>query len=235
MKNQVVLPLAGTCGKADVRSKIVGGNPAQPNSIPWQVALVYTGTKEVFCGGTIVSPIHILTRAGCVQNTSFFFSDGFRVLVGEHDLIDNMDNAVTHNVATITNHPTYNQSAQFDNDFSILTLTEPIVLCGAGSHARAVCLPNPSDPEFIPGDTTFTVSGWGSLSFMGSFPNELHKVEVPFVTLAMCKEKNKPFEVTENMLCAGNIAEGGVDSCQGDSGGKYPLMATVQLHYLWHF
>ena len=96
------------------------------------------------------------------------------------------------------------------------------------SAARAACLPdisdvdsftyNPSSPEAT---TKFIVSGWGTLSSGGSKPKELHHVTVPFVSQEVCSQSyDNVTDITSNMICAGNIKNGGVDSCQDDSGGK---------------
>merc|ERR1712111_182734 len=61
------------------------------------------------------------------------------------------------------------------------------------------------------------VSGWGTLSAGGSQPNILNVVTVPFVSDNVCKSRYST--LSEQMMCAGNVEEGGVDSCQGDSGG----------------
>lgn len=70
-----------------------------------------------------------------------------------------------------------------------------------------------------------TVSGWGTLSAGGSQPTVLHSVNVPGITNDACKARYCSSRITNQMLCAGNLANGGVDSCQGDSGG--PLTYDV--------
>ena len=54
------------CGvpKTD-RNRIVGGQPADKNEYPWQVALKRAGRNVPFCGGSILSSKTILTAAHC--------------------------------------------------------------------------------------------------------------------------------------------------------------------------
>ena len=91
-------------------------------------------------------------------------------------------------------------------------------------NQRAVpaCLPTSAlGGEFLAGKN-MTVSGWGRLSSGGSSPTVLHKVVVPGITNAACKASYdiRNLEVTAEMLCAGDVANGGIDACQGDSGGN---------------
>ena len=100
-------------------------------------------------------------------------------------------------------------------DFVIIKLKEKVIFGNTAIHA---CLPTQDmDDDYIAGET-LTVSGWGHLESDGSAPNALHSVNVPFVPNTVCKEKYGN-DLTDEMLCAGNIEDGGVDSCQGDSGG----------------
>jgi len=210
------------CGKADVGDRIVGGDPADPNSIPWQVGVgEFKGKNNsrlsLFCGGTILTPYHILTAAHCISPTCV---KKLGVIVGEHNTRTWEGNEVLHEVDCAQNHPQYDDDS-IDNDFSILTLKKPIDLSSTSS-ARAACLPDASDDSFTynPDDlnesTKFVISGWGNLVSDGKSPRKLHHVSVPFVSQAACA---RSYDLTSNMLCAGNVEKGGVDSCQGDSGG----------------
>jgi len=216
-------PVNFTCGTGldEERDgqRIIGGDEAEQHSIPWQVALVsYWSGGKPFCGGTIISPFHILTAAHCT------FVPAIYVRVGEHDITTHNDNSTLHKVACITDHPTYN-GKPMDNDFAVITLEEPLDLTSNKSFARAACLP-PDNPEpvFVPNVTMFTVSGWGLMEEGGEDqPQVLHHVQVPHYNRDICSKAytnhtDYPEIITENMLCAGH-ADGGIDSCQGDSGG----------------
>jgi len=200
-------------------TKIVGGGEANPNSIPWQVALVRPGNRFPFCGGTILCPNFIMTAAHCTQSPA----SRIQVIAGEHDLNVDMsiDNATRHNVRTVNNHPNYN-SQTVDYDFSILELSNPIDLA-EGSNAKAACMPNkltnPADETFTAG-TKFVVSGWGRTD-ESPLSRVLHHVSVPWVNDATCR---RTLQITDRMICAGDVQNGKIDSCQGDSGG--PLTVT---------
>ena len=82
---------------------------------------------------------------------------------------------------------------------------------------RAVCLPDKLETDFS--GQTFTVSGWGTNAHNGSQNNQLHHVQVPSVSDQDCQEGYGADTITEQMMCAGNFSDGGIDSCKGDSGG----------------
>jgi len=219
-------PVQFECGSDDVIERIIGGSEADQHSIPWQAALVshWSGGKP-FCGGTIISPFHILTAAHCAWVPNIW------VRLGEHDITTHHDASSLHKVQCITSHPTYNpRDKPMDNDFAVLTLEDPLDLESSYSVIRAACLPE-YDPAFIVDETMFTVSGWGLMEEGGEDqPQVLHHVQVPYYNRSVCEaayadELDFPNIITENMLCAGH-ADGGIDSCQGDSGGPMTLKVS---------
>jgi len=215
----------GSCGDNDVvATRIVGGEDAVKHSIPWQAALVSSNPNSLFynrpfCGGTIIDSTHILTAAHCTGSNS---PQSINVLTGEHDTTV-AQGEIRHSVKSIVNHPSYGSQTGIDFDFSILTIDcdEEIDL---SDKARAACLPE-SDVYEASG-ATFNVSGWGTLQSGGGSPDILNVVTVPFISDSVCQQKYSnprpgysPATITDEMICAGNAAEGGIDSCQGDSGG----------------
>jgi len=207
----VVLSLAASRGEED-DDRIVGGDEVEAHSLPWQVGLMNKGANWIFCGGTILSATKILTAAHCRKNPS-----NIEVIVGEHSLVSATD-GVRHGVTSFENHPNYGVAWQLDSDFAIITLTEPIDL---GDKAQPAFLPAAGIGLEV--GQLLTVSGWGTTSSGGGSPNVLHAVQVPYITNQQCQAAYAGYPISANMMCAGNVEQGGIDSCQGDSGG--PLTA----------
>ena len=196
------------CGRKPGR--IVGGKEVTPYSLPWQIAFVYRGLNEPFCGGTLISDRHILTAAHCTSNWR-----KYDVIVGEHN-ITSLEDGTRHSVCRFVDHPSYDSNT-FENDFSILHLNQPVKL---GARAVPACLPLTTFRGDYLANKTLTVSGWGKLSEGGGSPKVLHSVDVPGMTNEKCNIPELHDEqVLDVMLCAG-LATGGIDACQGDSGGR---------------
>ncbi|XP_051572347.1 trypsin-like isoform X2 [Myxocyprinus asiaticus] len=82
---------------------------------------------------------------------------------------------------------------------------------------RPVCLA--AAGSILAAGTASWVTGWGTLiSGDSQLPNILQEVKIPIVSNSDC---NKAYGggITNNMICAGLLNQGGKDSCQGDSGG----------------
>ena len=185
---------------------IVGGSEVTPYSLPWQVGLVSPGSDRTWCGGTLIGPRHVLTAAHCMGND-------FEVVVGQHEITSDED-GTRHEVCKVISHPRY--ATHNDNDFAVVVLKEPVQL---GPRAVPACLPDVSTfgGSFLD-NKTMTVSGWGTTSSGGSQPDALLSVDVPGMSNTECKTKYGKGQINDSMMCAGRDA-GGIDSCQGDSGG----------------
>ena len=198
-------------------SRIVGGDIA-PSPIPWQVHVHFQkfGRRKV-CGGTILDKETILSAAHCfyplTRTTAGYIEAGIKLEGSlEGQKID---------IKEIIMHPLYNQSrevAKFDNDIALLKLKEPLKF---NDNVRPARLPDSKlNPEFK--EEFAYVSGWGTTSQGGSSSKDLKFVSVPILEINKCVNLNSlytPSEITTNMICAGDLIDGGEDSCQGDSGG----------------
>jgi len=195
-----------------VTSRIVGGTAAAEGAWPSTVALVSPGTNFFigqFCAGTIVHKDWVLTASHCVENLS---ASQVRILTGVTDLITDTPREIIQ-VAQIIRHPSYNpQTLNFD--FALLKLKTSTSMPRSRLYAGNSTLTG----------VISTAVGWGATNPFGSaFPPNLMQVNLPIVSNAACSSANDQ-TTTANMLCAGRIS-GGVDACNGDSGG--PLFINL--------
>ena len=182
-----------------------------PNSIPWQVRLVGT------CGGTLISPRHVMTAAHCGSR------EILRVFIGDHDKFNESDGTELE-TCRYRDHPKYNRPTGTEYDFSILHLKEPVEI---GPKAVPACLPTSKHGgDFLAGKT-LTTSGWGVTRNETHDWDKLRFVKVSGVTNAECQKMYNAFpDIYPNItihaaeLCAGDTEVGGKDACQGDSGGN---------------
>ena len=142
-------------------------------------------------------------------------------MFAEHDTNSSSDGK-RHNVTSWSIHPEYDHSANYNNDFAILTLSDLIDL---GDKAKAAQLPTNG---IIHEGQILTVSGWGDTEFENDGTNILHSASVPYIPNSKCHQQlydfafyngYTPAKLTQNMMCAG-YSSGDIDTCNGDSGGE---------------
>uniref|UniRef100_A0A3P9L0F3 Peptidase S1 domain-containing protein n=1 Tax=Oryzias latipes TaxID=8090 RepID=A0A3P9L0F3_ORYLA len=203
-----IIPLLLYCGRANLNTRIVGGQDAPPGFWPWQVSLQ---KSSHFCGGSLINNQWVLTAAHCFPSGS---ASGVNVVLGLQTLQGSNPNSVSQTVTTVIVHPDYN-SGTSDNDIALLQLSSPVTF---NNYITPVCLSS-TGSTFYSGVNTW-VTGWGNIGSGVSLPapQTLQEVQVPIVGNRQCKCSYGASKITDNMVCAG-LLEGGKDSCQGDSGG----------------
>ena len=218
------------CGKRKLSSgRIWGGEEVERSSVPWQVAIFKHNIDDwdPKCGGTLISPYHVLTAAHCVkyQNDCWDYSVG----IGMH--LGNVSDGTRILVHHISNHPAYNPNRCPNNnygdiipdvDFSILHLNTPFTF---NNKVQPACLPDDSMKTMRLGGKKLTISGWGEENI-----DRLYKATIPAVTNPECMRYNnrpdyftgdKPCNyITLNMFCAGNPRNRTTSTGSGDSGGS---------------
>ncbi|XP_064479917.1 proclotting enzyme-like isoform X2 [Ornithodoros turicata] len=220
--------LPANCGKSNITGeRVVGGREADPGSWPWMAA-IYINTGDINsaeCGGSLVTPRHIVTAAHCVVQ-------GYRAIdlppslftarLGDHNLVrsDDIAQPVDVRVVGIQRHADF-EPLTFKNDIAILTLEKPVTF---NEFIRPICLPFGDDL----GSRDFSgyhgfVTGWGTTSFNGKSSDVLKEAQVPIWEEPKCKEAfRNDVPISDVYLCAGD-GKGLKDSCSGDSGGPYVL------------
>ncbi len=214
-------PIPDVVGSAVRQPLIVGGNPAEPGEYPWQ-ALVEPGPYT--CGGSLIDPEWVLTAAHCVID---YESNPGAVVVtlGEHMLSVSDGNEQQRTAIAVIPHPDYNGRTS-DNDLALVKLNGPANL--NATVAVVPLLTSPANDSLVePGDLA-TVTGWGATWSGGDGADILMEVAVPIVSNSQCNAIYG--QITANMLCAGDLTNGGIDSCQGDSGG--PLVVLGENGWL---
>ena len=190
-------------------TKIVGGTIAKDR--PFMAGLVERHTDVAFCGGTFISDTVVLTAAHCVADGW----TGMRV-AGGHRMNKGLTDDKTVAASDVIVHEHYDAEKN-DNDIALVFLKANDI----GTFGGRVKTAHPNEDATLPeAAKAAIVSGWGSLSSGGEYPDEIREVSVPIIPVAKCKTAGAHYEnVTERQVCAGDWAKGGLDSCQGDSGG----------------
>ncbi|MCG8415488.1 MAG: serine protease [Pseudomonadales bacterium] len=216
-------------------SAIINGSSGSVSTYPWMVFLA-DAFEEQYCGASLISETWVLTAAHCFVNgdDQIDLEEGAEsIIVLNSDTASPLaSDAEIGQVGQIVIHPSYNPDpATSDNldDFDIA-----LVELTAAVSFQPVQLLSGSAPA-LAGGTETLIMGWGTTAVgednQGIDPSDdLLVANQQIVSVADC-ENIYGDGITENMICAGAVEEGGTtDTCQGDSGG--PMLVSSGSNYV---
>jgi trypsin len=204
-------------------TRIIGGQGAPAGKYP------YIAEFELGCGGSLIAPDMILTVAHCAQLVQ---ASDF-VYIGSNILREGTRRSI--NPSGIIQHPQYDETTSA-YDFLLVKLdspvldVEPVKLNGDMNTPGMVDISKTNEQASKDNGEVLTVIGFGVLEEGDvTMASQLQEAEVPYIPQETCQSWYKTEVVDEvSMFCAG-YTNGGVDSCQGDSGSPILNEAGVQV------
>ena len=221
------------------RPLLVGSTSAFRGQVPWQ-AIINVDSMGDICGGTIISPWHVLTAAHCVlikgedQPVS---AEDITVKLGYTTKPRSL-NGRNYNVSKVYVHPEFQTSGLF-NDIALLVVSKKIAI---GKYVNPVCLPNHDNVNLEAG-VKLHISGFGrtfnasDISRGWFVPNRLQVAGVKLLELSDCfSRQHERLLAFGGHFCAGRGSTSTgfhPDSCDGDSGGPATYKDPINgRHYL---
>uniref|UniRef100_A0A0P5QYI9 Clip-domain serine protease n=1 Tax=Daphnia magna TaxID=35525 RepID=A0A0P5QYI9_9CRUS len=196
----------------DATSRIVGGWNSYTGEYPFMAGIM--GNGKVYCGGSLLDSIHILTAAHCVHRLTPQGVAQLTVIMGAVDLRD--PTMVVRRVHSITRHKAFDATKLY-NDIALVTMDSPVQYSNILSP---VCL---YDDVGVNHDGKEAVAiGWGNIRDGGPRAETLQKVSLQIKSQQDCRQNfgtRAPGGIVDHFICATAPRK---DSCAGDSGG--PLM-----------
>ncbi|XP_025836158.1 brachyurin-like [Agrilus planipennis] len=198
-------------------ARIVGGNEAVPNSLPYQAALrIFYDEWTGLCGGSLITKRYVLTAAHCLDDRQLLLE----VVLGAHKYREIELTQQRINTSTFKFHEQFNNDS-LDNDLGVVYLPTPAKI---NQYVQLIALPSRADvSNNLVGREAIT-SGWGDDNDPATDGKEvLRYINVRIIKNEVCNETFQ--DLPDSVICTAGTGKKGV--CFGDSGG--PLVANRKL------
>lgn len=188
--------------------KIVGGSKARIEEFPY---LVFVNHGNKICGGSVISPNHVLTAAHCVCS-------GNRLCYVHTGSAHKSYGGKWTETNRIICHEGYNQNGNHENDIAILVLGTKFNLT-FDERTKSIPLARHNPRYGAWGD----ISGWGNIDNARTLPKEMRVTSIRMDEDWRCKSSDMMLQ-KPGTFCAGI---GGRDACFGDSGGPFVVDGSL--------
>lgn len=205
------------------KARIVGGSEVKQYSYPWTASIRSAADNQHVCGASIVTDRCLVTAAHCFdkdQNKSHY-----KVVVGQWDLDEPDGNEQTFEMDRLQLHPQYIHVQKDDIAIICVRANKNGNYIKFTEFAQPICLPSKTI-SYLPGFRC-VVSGWGENN--DDNPKRLQAIKIPILPTEKCQNARVYGSmISGSVFCAGYLF-GGVDSCNGDSGG--PFACSIDGRY----
>ncbi|KAG5849462.1 hypothetical protein ANANG_G00110710 [Anguilla anguilla] len=161
---------------------------------------------------------------------SVTFLPSYKVRVGDYHTLVPEEFEAEYGVEEVVLHPNYRPHSN-DYDLALVRLFGRDGRCAVLSrHVLPACLPRHRERVLRLASTCF-ITGWGDTG--RAYSRTLQQASISLLSRRWC-EASYPGQFTGRMLCAGNAAaDKWVDSCRGDSGGRWSASGPAAAAAGW--
>jgi len=202
-------------GKPHPNPRIIGGQEAEPHSIPYQGFIEAESLLEGwYCGASLIEEDVILTAAHCLEDEFGLSADQAEITLGAHRVLQQEDTQVKVTVGEegIRQNEGYDSST-FVNDLGLIILPQAVTLTDA---IGTVALPTNDNDDYA--GSTAQISGWGLTEGHGTTLSDvLNVLQTEIITNEDCNEQMGGNYIKSNNICT--TGEQSTGTCSGDSGG----------------
>lgn len=199
--------------------KIVGGEVAEPQQFPHQVALIVKPTLShpTLCGGSLINDRTILTAAHCLHDARETLA-----VIGAHDIAETSEKGVIRqlvNRTTFKVHPQFN-FFQANLDIALIFLQTPVIF----SHSiQPVKLPSKFLLDECFAGEIGTVSGFGQFCDSCGSSSLLRFTKNRIMSNQDCSKSFGFSNIPSDFQICTSTSEAKAGICRGDSGGPLTI------------